>query len=137
MPHSLSYQDTSFTKLSLSEMPAEMSTTDEVLQDTKSVDTTSSSVYPRMPFIGPSASALIAATISLLGAAFSMRTVKSTTDTSGVGTRKAMPVSLPFSSGMTLPTALAAPVDEGMMFCDAHLPPRQSLPPRLGPSTVN
>merc|ERR1719383_151321 len=80
MPHSLSYQDTSFTKLSLSEMPAEMSTTDEVLQDTKSVDTTSSSVYPRMPFIGPSASALIAATISLMGAAFSMRTVKSTTD---------------------------------------------------------
>ena len=33
-----------------------------------------------------------------------------------LGTRKAMPVSLPFSSGMTLPTALAAPVDEGMMF---------------------
>merc|ERR1719244_130983 len=35
---------------------------------------------------------------------------------------------------MTLPTALAAPVDDGMMFCPAPLPPRQSLP--LGPSTV-
>merc|ERR1740138_739218 len=38
---------------------------------------------------------------------------------------------------MTLPTALAAPVAEGMMFCDAQRPPRQSLPPREGPSTVS
>merc|ERR1719369_2350482 len=35
---------------------------------------------------------------------------------------------------MTLPTALAAPVEDGMMFCPAPRPPRQSLP--LGPSTV-
>merc|ERR550514_1237304 len=48
-----------------------------------------------------------------------------------------MPVSLPLSEGMTLPTALAAPVAEGMMFCDAQRPPRQSLPPREGPSTVS
>merc|ERR1712226_1033073 len=48
-----------------------------------------------------------------------------------------MPVSRPFISGNTTPTALAAPVDEGMMFCDAQRPPRQSLPPREGPSTVN
>merc|ERR1719431_77437 len=34
---------------------------------------------------------------------------------------------------MTFPTALAAPVPEGMMFCWAPLPPLQSLP--LGPST--
>merc|ERR1719277_595187 len=58
-------------------------------------------------------------------------------ETSGVGTRKAMPVSLPFTDGMTLPTALAEPVDEGIMFCDAQRPPRQSLPPREGPSTVS
>merc|ERR1711874_639485 len=63
--------------------------------------------------------------------------VRSTTDTSGVGTRNAMPVSLPLRAGSTLPTALAAPVDEGMMFCEAQRPPRQSLPPRLGPSTVS
>merc|ERR1740117_931745 len=37
----------------------------------------------------------------------------------------------------SLPPALAAPVDEGMMFCEAHRPPRQSLPPRDGPSTVS
>jgi len=43
-------------------------------------------------------------------------TVRSTTDTSGVGTRKAIPVSFPFSSGITFPTALAAPVEAGMMF---------------------
>ena len=32
------------------------------------------------------------------------RAVKSTTETFGVGTRKAIPVSLPFNSGITLPT---------------------------------
>ena len=37
-------------------------------------------------------------------------------ETSALGIRMDMPVSLPFSSGMTLPTALAAPVVEGMMF---------------------
>ena len=36
-----------------------------------------------------------------------------------VGTRKAMPVSLPLSSGSTAPTALAAPVEEGMMLVAA------------------
>merc|ERR1719498_2123896 len=74
------------------------------------------------------------ATISSIVASFSSLQVRSTTDTSGVGTRKAMPVSLPLRSGMTLPTALAAPVAEGMMFWPAPRPPRQSLPE--GPSTV-
>src|SRR5512140_3928119 len=45
-----------------------------------------------------------------------------------------MPVSFLFSSGMTLPTAFAAPVLEGMMFSRMPRPPRQSL--LLGPSTV-
>src|SRR4029453_11301809 len=45
-----------------------------------------------------------------------------------------MPVSFLLSSGMTTPTALAAPVDEGMMFSRMPRPPRQSL--LLGPSTV-
>merc|ERR1719373_519411 len=53
--------------------------------------------------------------------------VRSTTDTSMVGTRKAMPVSLPWRLGMTLVTALAAPVEEGMMLPEAARPPRQSL----------
>jgi hypothetical protein len=41
------------------------------------------------------------------------------------------------SSGRTLPTALAAPVVEGMMFVEAARPARQSLPPLEGPSTVS
>ena len=40
----------------------------------------------------------------------------------------------PLSEGMTLPTALAAPVDEGMMLLLTERPPRQSLCD--GPSTV-
>ena len=60
--------------------------------------------------------------------------VRSTTETSAVGTRKDMPVSLPLSEGSTLPTALAAPVADGMMFCPAPRPPRQSF--IEGPSTV-
>lgn len=56
------------------------------------------------------------------------RNVTSTTDTSGTGTLTAIPVSLPFSSGMTFPIALAAPVDAGMMFWKAALPSLQSFP---------
>jgi 20S proteasome alpha/beta subunit len=72
--------------------------------------------------------------------------VRSTTETFGVGTRKAIPVNFPFKSGITFPTllntnqifylrkrtkkkkhtALAAPVDDGIMFCAAPRPPLQS-----------
>src|SRR6185312_7106679 len=52
----------------------------------------------------------------------------------GTGTRNDMPVSLPFNCGIARPTALAAPVDAGMMFCGAPRPPRQSF--FDGPSTV-
>ena len=45
-----------------------------------------------------------------------------------------MPVSFLFSSGITTPTALAAPVLDGMMFSRMPRPPRQSL--FDGPSTV-
>src|SRR5450830_695070 len=45
-----------------------------------------------------------------------------------------MPVSFLLSSGMTTPTALAAPVEDGMMFSRMPRPPRQSL--LEGPSTV-
>ena len=45
-----------------------------------------------------------------------------------------MQVSLPFRLGITLPTALAAPVDDGIMMAAAPCPPRQSF--AKGPSTV-
>jgi len=66
-----------------------------------------------------------------------MRTVRSTTETSDVGTRKAMPVNLPLRAGMTLATALAAPVLAGMILLKELRPALQSLPPLLGPSTVS
>mmetsp|Transcript_27197 Transcript_27197/g.50951 ORF Transcript_27197/g.50951 Transcript_27197/m.50951 type:complete len:246 (+) Transcript_27197:134-871(+) len=65
---------------------------------------------------------------------FSAVKVRSTTDTSGVGTRNAMPVSLPLVLGRTSPTALAAPVADGIMLQAAARPPRQSLAET--PSTV-
>src|SRR3954471_623766 len=45
-----------------------------------------------------------------------------------------MPVSFLFNSGITTPTALAAPVEDGTMFSRMPRPPRQSL--LDGPSTV-
>merc|ERR1712084_184424 len=101
-------------------MPAPTSKMDEAGQVTKSVETTSSAVQSKTPFMGPADASLTAATISSYFAPFSSRTVKSTTETSGVGARNAMPVSLPFNAGKHLPTAFAAPVDEGMIFWDAQ-----------------
>jgi len=54
-------------------------------------------------------------------------TVKSTTETFIVGTLKAIPVNFPYNSGNTSPTALAAPVDDGIMLVDAALPALQSF----------
>uniref|UniRef100_A0A8C0P834 Uncharacterized protein n=1 Tax=Canis lupus familiaris TaxID=9615 RepID=A0A8C0P834_CANLF len=73
-----------------------------------------------MPLRGPSDACFTTFLMSSYLAAFSRRQVRSTTDTLGVGTRKAMPVSLPFSSGM--------------MFWAAPRPSRHSFPE--GPSTV-
>ena len=87
-----------------------------------------------MPFIGPATAFLIAAQISAYVAPFFKVQVKSTTETSSVGTRIDIPVNLPFNEGITLPTAFAAPVDEGMMLPAAPRPPRQSF--IEGPSTV-
>ncbi|KAL0620995.1 hypothetical protein AAY473_009322 [Plecturocebus cupreus] len=54
--------------------------------------------------------------------------VRCVTDTLVVGTWKAMPVNFPFSSGRTLPTALAAPVDAGILFWRAPRPSHHSFP---------
>ena len=102
-PHSLSYQLTSLTKLGDSEMPAVASKMDDRSSPMKSAETTASSVYPMMPLRLPflDASSMVAQ-ISSYYAPFSMRTVRSTTETSWVGTRNAMPVSLPLSAGENL-----------------------------------
>mmetsp|Transcript_8301 Transcript_8301/g.23896 ORF Transcript_8301/g.23896 Transcript_8301/m.23896 type:complete len:323 (-) Transcript_8301:78-1046(-) len=104
---------------------------------TKSWETTGLSVYPRTPLSGPSAAFFRTALMSSPVHAFWVRKVKSTMETSGVGTRTAIPVNLPLSSGMTFPTALAAPVEAGMRLFKAERPARQSLPPLAGPSTTS
>mmetsp|Transcript_12722 Transcript_12722/g.19076 ORF Transcript_12722/g.19076 Transcript_12722/m.19076 type:complete len:262 (-) Transcript_12722:230-1015(-) len=127
-------------KLSFKWMHAPASTMEDLASCTKSWDTTGSSVYPRIPKRSDSglvAASLRAAFISSPVHGFTVRTVKSTRDTSGVGTRTDIPVSFPLSSGMTFPTALAAPVEEGIMFDMAERPPRQSFPPLAGPSTTS
>src|SRR5499427_11056400 len=108
-------------------MPALASNTQVHDSPTKSVETTSSSVYPMMSFIGPSEAAFRVALISSYFAGLANRQVKSTTETFTVGTRNAIPVNLPLRSGITLPTALAAPVLDGMILVAAARPPRQSL----------
>src|SRR5206468_12878079 len=52
---------------------------------------------------------------------------RSTTETFGVGTRMAKPSSLPFSSGITRWSALAAPVEVGIMDNAAARARRRSL----------
>ena len=53
-----------------------------------------------------------------------------------VGTLKLIPVNFPFNSGKTSPTALAAPVEEGIMLVEAALPALQSFPPEVAESTT-
>lgn len=67
-------------------------------------------------------------------AAFSRKQVGSTTEILGVGTGKAMPLSFPFNSGVTLPTALMTPAESGIVFWAASQPSRHSIP--KGPSMV-
>ena len=59
--------------------------------------------------------------------ALSTTTARSTIDTLGVGTRMAHPFSLPLSSGMTSPMALAAPVVVGIIDWPAARARRRSL----------
>merc|ERR1711966_23526 len=126
-PYSLSYHAISLTKFGLSMIPASASKMHDRRSPSKSVDTKGSSLYPKNPFWLPSEFFLMRAQISSYVVAFFNLQVKSTTETSMVGTRNAIPVSLPAREGMTLVTALAAPVDDGMIFPEAARPPRQSL----------
>ncbi len=54
--------------------------------------------------------------------AFLATTLRSITETFGVGTRIDTPSSLPFSSGSTRPMALAAPVEVGIIDIAAARP---------------
>merc|ERR1719183_3451388 len=85
-PHSLSYHETSFTKVGVNMMPAPASKTVEFVSPTKSDDTTWSSVYPTTPFAYVSDASFTSALISSYEVGVSNSHVRSTTDTSTVGT---------------------------------------------------
>ena len=78
--------------------------------------------------------AVSAPLISLTVVGRLVSTTRSMRDTLGVGTRTAMPVRRPASSGSTRPIALAAPVVVGTMFCAAARA-RRSLPFLWGASS--
>ena len=98
---------------------------------TMSVETIGSVLYFRMPLSGPSAAALYAALTSSTVTGREAVTVRSVIDPVMTGTRSAYPSSLPTSSGITSPSAFAAPVEVGMMLAAAARARRRSL---WGPS---
>ena len=103
-------------------MVNDASIVDETSEHLKSTDTSGSSQTAKIPFNGPSAAFLKAAlTSSAVRPFLATLTTRSTTETLGVGTRSAMPLSLPLSWGNTNDTALAAPVLVGTMFSAAAL----------------
>ena len=103
------------------------STIDECGLPLKSADTSSSSVASRMPR-SPPAAASRKASLTVCGVAgFSSSATRSTTETLAVGTRMAMPSSLPLSFGSTRPTAVAAPVVVGIMLTAPARARRRSL----------
>ncbi len=89
-----------------------------------SLDTSGSSEYSRMFFSVDAAcflkSALISSVLQVFLFWFNV-TTRCTNEPSGVGTRTAEPISFPFSSGMTTPIAVAAPVEVGTMLIAADL----------------
>src|SRR3989338_3913697 len=126
-PHSLSYQDTTLAKFPSSTMVDAASTIEERGFPVKSTETSFLVSYPRIPFMGPFAALSNARLISSAVAFFASSTERSTTDTSGVGTRMAYPFNFPSRSGITFPMALAAPVELGMIDCAAARARRRSL----------
>src|SRR5262249_48997056 len=114
-PHSLSYQLITDTKLPSITLVWSSAKEDEAGLWLKSIDTSLSVTMSRMPFIGPAAAAFMALLISSAVVARLATNFRSTSDTLGVGTRTDTPSSLPFNSGSTSPTALAAPVEVGII----------------------
>ena len=128
----MSYQETTFTSLPSTTIVSGASNTDEYDDVTMSLDTIGSSLYWRMPSKRPvsACSAKAALTSSALVSRDTSHT-RSTTEPVITGARTAIPFSLPSSSGITTPIALAAPVEVGTRFAAAARARRRSL---CGPS---
>src|ERR1700716_4186405 len=114
-PHSLSYQLMTRTRVPSMTLVWSIWKVDEWGSWLKSIDTLGWSVQPRMPFSWLAAASFTALLISSLSVLRLPTNLKSIIETLGVGTRIATPSSLPLSSGSTRPTALAAPVEVGII----------------------
>src|SRR5262249_31782485 len=123
---SLSYQAITVTRSPVAVVSG-ASSTDECRSPLKSRDTSGSSLTARMPLSGPAAAARNASLTSWAVALRSSRAVRSTSETLGVGTRIAMPSSLPAIAGSTSLSALAAPVVVGIIDSAAARARRRSL----------
>src|SRR2546427_5120794 len=126
-PHSLSYQASTLIKLPSTRAVDGRSTIDECALPLKSMETSSSSLASRMPRSLPAAASRNASLICCTLAGLASSAVRSTTETFGVGTRMAMPSSLPLRCGSTRPTAVAAPVVVGIMLTAPARARRRSL----------
>jgi len=114
-PHSLSYQESTRTKRPSMTWVWLRSKVELAWLWLKSIETSGSSLISSTPESGPAAAALTAVLISSALVSRPAVKVKSINDTFGVGTRMAVPSSLPASSGSTRPTARAAPVEVGII----------------------
>src|SRR5262249_47545538 len=123
---SLSYQAITLTRSPVTVVSGAL-TVDECRSPLKSHDTSGSSLTARMPLSGPAAAARNASLTLCAVALRSSRAVRSTSDTLGVGTRIAMPSSLPAIAGSTSLSALAAPVVVGIIDSAAARARRRSL----------
>src|ERR1700709_490401 len=114
-PHSLSYQLITLTNEPSITLVWSSAKDDDAGLWLKSLDTSGASTMSRMPLSAPDAAARIAPFTSSTVVGRLATNFKSTSDTFGVGTRTDTPSRLPLSSGSTRPTALAAPVEVGII----------------------
>src|SRR5690242_10398064 len=126
-PHSLSYQLTILAQSPPRTAVEGASTIDECGSFLKSDDTSSSWLTARIPRRTPLAASSNAALMSSAVVDLPSWAVRSTTETSRMGTRNEMPANFPASSGITSATARFAPVDVGMMLSAAARARRRSL----------
>src|SRR5712692_357194 len=126
-PHSLSYQDVTFTSVPSVTRVSVASKIELAGLWLKSEETSGSVLYSRMPLRSLSQACFTALfTSSTVVGCFATK-ARSTIETLIVGTRIEKPSSLPFRCGSTRPTAAAAPVLVGIMLCVAERARRRSL----------
>ncbi|KAF7016805.1 hypothetical protein CFC21_030333 [Triticum aestivum] len=107
-------------------MLSDASMVEDTSEHRKSTDTSGSSQTSRMPLSSLAAASRNAWFTSSARVFLETCTTRSTTDTLGVGTRSAIPLSLPLRLGSTSATALAAPVEVGTMLSAAARARRRS-----------